>query len=570
MRAEKAKRSNDRERARVDRDAEKIRNRCQSLYEFVKEFWSVLEPAQEFKGGWAIEAVCKFLEAVTEGRIQYLLITIPPGMAKSLLVSVFWPAWEWGPRGKPAMRYLSTSYSRPNVIRDNRKMQRLVESDKYQRLWGANVTASAKWGEEKFETEQGGFREGRPMVSMTGGRGDRVIIDDPHSVDSAESDAERNSTVRTFREAIPDRVNDITTSAIVVIMQRLHAKDVAGTILEVGLPYVHLNLPMEFESRRVDNETGKETGGACEVWLPVPANDRDSAANDNSRETRVDETGNLVELFFRDPRTEEGELLFPERFPRDKVEGLKKSKGSYAYNGQYQQRPTAREGGMFKRKWFDGKVIDPEQVPATRSRVRAWDRAATKEEQGKEPDYTVGLRMSRKGPDYYIEHVARDRDTPGEIRRLMKALAETDPVETIMKIPQEPGQAGVDQRDQDLIAFTGHRMKFHRPSKSKEVRADGFAIQCEYGHVYLVRGDWNEAFLDELCSFPSGAFDDQVDAGADAFNELSGVGDERFESESSGARAMNTAGSVDKRYNSGDNGLADRVSVGSMANGAFG
>lgn len=567
MREARERRRTKRERERIERNAEKIRARCQSLYEFVKEFWPVLEPAHEFVDGWAIRAVCRMLELVTEGRIQYLLITIPPGMAKSLLVSVFWPAWEWGPRGQANLRFLATSYSRPNVIRDNRKMQRLVASEKYQQLWGSSVTPSSKWGEEKFETEQLGFREGRPFVSMTGGRGDRVIIDDPHSVDSAESTAERSSTVRTFREAIPDRVNDIAKSAIVVIMQRLHSGDVAGTILELGLPYVHLNLPMEFEERRVDRETGKVTGGACEIWLPVPANDRSDAANDDERETRVNSSGALEELIFRDPRTDEGELLFPERFGPEAIARLKKQKGAYAWQGQYQQRPTSREGGMFKRAWFEGKIIPASEVPHARIRVSAWDRAATKEQPGKAPDYTARVRMSRKGADYYIEHVNRWRESPGEVRKIMKSLAETDPRGTIIRVPIEPGQAGVDQYERDVEFFAGYTVRGERPTGAKEVRAEPMSIQAEFGHIYLVEGDWNEAFLEEVCAFPNATNDDMVDAAADAFNECAGAKSGRFEFESSGSREMADEASRDSRYNFGH--ISATAGFGSLGNGTF-
>lgn len=505
------------------------------------------------------------LELVTAGRIQYLLITIPPGMAKSLLVSVFWPAWEWGPKGRPDLRFLSTSYSRPNVIRDNRKMQRLVESEKFQQLWGATVSPSSKWGEEKFENAQTGFREGRPMVSMTGGRGDRVILDDPHSVDSAESTAERSATIRTFREAIPDRVNDIATSAIVVIMQRLHAGDVAGTILELGLPYVHLNLPMEFEERRIDPETGRASGGPCEIWLPAPAND-DGATGE--RETRVNAAGQLEELIFRDPRTEPGELLFPERFNAEAVERLKKQKGPYAWQGQYQQRPTAREGGMFKRAWFAGKVIPASEVPRSRIRVSAWDRAATKETPGKAPDYTARVRMSRSGADYFIEHVGTWRDTPGNVRKLMKSLAETDPRGTIIRVPIEPGQAGVDQYERDVEFFSGYTVRGERPTGAKEVRAEPMSIQAEFGHIYLVEGEWNEPFLEQLCAFPAAANDDMVDSAADAFNECAGAKTGGFEFESSGSRAMAEDVDRDSRYNFGDSDAT--AGFGSLGNGTFG
>lgn len=542
---------------RVRAEAEQIRQKCLSLYEFVQEFWSILEPGEviidgkacsSFVGGRAIKEICRFLEAVTDDRIQYLLINVPPGMMKSLLVSVFWPAWEWGPRGLVHKRYLTSSFSRPNVIRDNNKMRRLIESEKYQLLYGDTVKPSGKWGEETFENTATGGRQGRAFESMTGGRGDRVIIDDPHSVDSAESPTQRQRVVKTFREAIPDRLNNLRTSKIVVIMQRLHESDVAGTILELKLPYVHLNLPMEFEPRRVDPETGKTTGGACEVYLPNP------------------ETGE-PELFFRDWRTEEGELLFPERFPAEELATLRKAKGAYAWAGQYQQRPTAREGGMFKRAWFSGKIIPRSEVPkAARLRCRAWDRAGTKQEDGKSPDYSVGVRLLRNGADYYIEDVDRFRDTPAKVRARMLDNAQLDPPGTIVRIPQDPGQAGVDQKERDAEYFAGYRLSFHKPINDKTMRAEPFSVPCENGNVYLVEGDWNEEFLEELCTFPAGAKDDQVDAVADAFAELSGVKTWGFEGETAGARVSTSE--RDKRYNFGDNGgAASFGSRGSISQG---
>lgn len=456
-------------------------------------------------------------------------------MAKSLIVSVFWPAWEWGPKGRASLRYLTSSFSRQNVIRDNRKMQRLVESEKYQMLWGDKIKPSSKWGEEKFENLATGNREGRAFESMTGGRGDRVVIDDPHSVDSAESDAQRKGVVRTFREAIPDRLNDIAVSKIVAIMQRLHKQDVAGTILELGLPYVHLNLPMMFEEERINEANGEKTGGPCEVWL------------------RNKETGE-PELFFRDPRTVDGELLFPERFPAERLLVLKKTKGAYAWAGQYQQRPTEREGGMFKRAWFEGKIVPRTAIPASaRNRCRAWDRAGTakKKDGSNDPDYSAGVRMVRDGPDYYIEHVSRFQSSPGVTRKTMKSLAETDPTGTVIRIPQDPGQAGVDQIERDAEFFAGYRLSFVRPINDKAMRAEPLAVQAEFGHIYLIEGAWNEDFLEEICSFPNGP-DDQVDAAADAFSELAAAKSAGFDGDSAGTRVTVDTSNRDSRYNFGD------------------
>lgn len=528
--------------ADIQANATQARAQCRSLIGFVRRFWPILEPSRPFVEGWAIEAICSHLEAVSDGKIQYLLINVPPGMMKSLLVAVFWPAWEWAMRDA-TLRYLSTSFSRNNVIRDNSKMRRLVESDAYRVLFPHVALDPSSNAKDKFENLKTGNREGRAFESMTGGRGDRVLIDDPHSVTSAESDVQREEVVKTFREAIPDRLNDLTKSAIVVIMQRLHANDVAGTILKLGFPYVHLNLPMEFEPTRKVN--GEDVDNRCRTYL-----------SDGT-------------LFFEDPRTVEGELLFPERFPEAEVAALKTVKGPYAWAGQYQQRPTAREGGLFKRAWFAGKIMDRKTLPASLRRVRAWDFAATaEEEEADDPDWTAGVRMARHGVDYYVENVTRDRLSAAMVQRLVRAMAETDPVGTLIRIPQDPSQAGKGQAQSYVTALAGFPLKSELTTGrgNKVGRALPLSIQAEFGHIYLVNSGppedgldaWIEPFLDELCSFPAGHHDDQVDAAADAFAELALADVVDFRVESAGKSDILKVAERDSRYQFGDMGGDDR------------
>lgn len=469
-------------------EAEQIRARCQSLEGFIKEHWTVLEPKRPLRFGWALRAMCKHLEAVTEGRIQFLLMTVPPGMMKSLLM-VFWTAWEWGPVARSDTQVLATSYSQLNVLRDNLKLRRLIESDKFQTLWPLKLRGDQN-AKGKFENIGNGFSEARPFSSMTGGRGDRVKVDDPHSTETAESDTERQTAVRIFREGISDRLNDVTTSAIVIIMQRLHTQDVAGVALELDIGFIHLNLPMEFESERLGRD-GKMVGGACRTYIDG-------------------------ELFFEDPRTIEGELLFPERFPRDEVERLKKSKGAYAYAGQYQQRPTPRDGGLFKREWFTGKFIPQAAIGTVW--VRHWDLAATKKTTAAR---TAGVKLGRQ-PDgtFVVGHVAITQDEGHAVRQLISFTAETDGVDVKISLPQDPGQAGKVQSQDMVLMLAGYRVTAEAETGDKVTRAEPFSNQCEAGNVYLVQADWNSGYLDELCMFPGGSFKDQVDATSGAFGKL--------------------------------------------------
>jgi predicted phage terminase large subunit-like protein len=450
-----------------------VRERCQTLAGFVREAWPVLEPSAPYIHGWHIDAVCAHLEAVTAGRITRLLINIPPGMMKSLLVSVLWPAWEWGPCGLASMRYLTTSYSEDYAKRDARRMRDLVESEWYQALWGDAVRLTRS-GEKSFSNTAQGWREAKPFASLTGGRGDRVIVDDPHSTEKAESPADRETTTRIFRESLPTRVNDAQKSAIVIIMQRLHEEDVSGQAIALKLGYDHLMLPMEFEPDR-----------RCRTSIG-----------------------------FTDPRTYEGELLFPERFPRSTVDRDKIPLGGHAVAGQFQQRPAPREGGMFKRSWFE--IVDA--IPATANRkARAWDLGAT--ESG--GDYTVGLKASR-APEgvFYIEDVKREQFGPAGVERLIVTTASQDGTACTIRLPQDPGAAGKAYAATLITKLAGYPVKAVAPTGDKATRATPAAAQAEAGNIKLLRGPWNEAFLDEVCAFPSAAHDDQVDALADAINHL--------------------------------------------------
>jgi hypothetical protein len=219
-----------------------------SLSEFVRQAWHVIEPGQPYVHGWHLDFLAEHLEAITDGveidgkPYNRLLVNIPPGTMKSLLLNVFWPAWEWGPRNMPHLRYVCAAHKVENLsARDSRRMRVLVSSPWYQERWGDRVSLSRDQNEKlNFNNNAGGFRIATSITSLTGIRGDRVLLDDPHSVDSASSETQRESEVTTFLEAVPSRLNNPITSAIVVIMQRLHEEDVSGVILEKGLGYDHI------------------------------------------------------------------------------------------------------------------------------------------------------------------------------------------------------------------------------------------------------------------------------------------------------------------------------------------
>jgi len=327
----------------------------------------------------------------------------------------------------------------------------------------------------RFDTDFAGFKIATSVGGLgTGERGDRFIIDDPHNIKDGESDAKRFAALLWFTETVPTRMSDPEKSAIVIIMQRVHDQDISGYILEKELGYEHLMLPMEFEPER-----------KCTTCIG-----------------------------FEDPRIKDGELMWPERMTEAVVERDKNVLGAYAVASQFQQRPAPRGGGMFKREWFE--IVDA--PPAQRETIRAWDLAATDSHTAA---YTAGVKMSRcKDGFFYIEDVVRIQASEHKVERLILNTAANDGYSTRISGPQDPGQAGKAQAKYYIRQLAGYDVRFTPETGDKITRAKPMAAQAEAGNIKMIRGLWNEEYLDELCNFPFSKFQDQMDASSRAFNGL--------------------------------------------------
>lgn len=360
---------------------EDILERCEgkpdkpgSLHEFVKEMWSVLEPATEFKDGMALHAMCLHLECITYGKIQKFLGNVPPGSMKSLLVDVFWPAWEWGPARMPHLRYVCFSYSASLTERDNEKFRDLIISTKYQRLWGDRFKLK-KIGAVKVTNDKTGSKLATSIGGVgTGERGDRVILDDPHSVKEGESQIKREGAVEWFRSSMLNRLNDMHKSAIVVIMQRVHEADVSGCILELKMDFVHLFIENELTKRcrTVDPKTKKT------IWV--------------------------------DPRTRENQLYWPERMSREETQKLKKNIGPYAYAGQYQQAPRPKGGGIITEEGW--QIWKEDETPEMEFVLASLDGAYTEKETNDPSGVTiwgVWREPVTRQPQVLLMHAFSDR-----------------------------------------------------------------------------------------------------------------------------------------------------------------
>lgn len=445
------------------------------LVNFVERAWHVVEPSTKYTPGWHINAICEHLEGVSDGSIRNLLINIPPRHAKSLLLAVFWPCWEW--TLTPCTRWLFSSYAQQLSIRDSAKCRRLIQSPWYQSLWGDKFKLSDDQNAKmRFENNATGYRLATAVgAAATGEGGDIVAVDDPHSAQQASSPVQRESALVWWDETMSTRLNDARTGRKVIVMQRLHERDLSGHVLDKG-GYEHLCLPAEFESaRRCSTSIG---------WV--------------------------------DPRTEEGELLWPERMGSDQIAERKRDLGEYGYVGQYQQRPAPRGGGMFPIDRFN---ISPHAVDQTKiaSSVRYWDKAGT--EGG--GAYTAGVLMHRmKDGTYVIEDVVRKQMGALERETKIRQTAVADGKRVKIWIEQEPGSGGKESAEATIRNLAGYIIKKDRVTGSKESRAEPYAVQVQGGNVTLVAAEWNRPFMGEHETFPVGQYKDQVDAAAGAFAKL--------------------------------------------------
>jgi len=447
-------------------EAELCRRRLRAFIEYA---WPFVEPKAPFVPNWHIDVLCDLLESVTAGTTKRVIINVPPGSMKSLLVSVLWPAWEWA--NDPTLRYLTASYSAALSIRDNLRLRDIVTSDWYQKNFKIRLD-DAQAAKQRFNTTEGGWRIATSVNGLgTGEHPDRIIIDDPISADQARSDAERKAANDWFDRTISTRVS--RNPAILVIMQRLHQDDLSGHLLENG-GYEHVCFLMRYQ-------THKE---ADQDWKPDP----------------------------RDPRRKAGELFWPDHFPEQKVRELERDLGPFGAAGQLQQQPVPEGGGLFKREWF--QTVDA--VPAKAIRARGWDTAGT-EGAG---DWTVGTKIATLDGIFYIEDVVRGQLGPHAVDQLMKSTAQADGPTCMQREEKEGGSAGLTVVEVRTKTLVGHDYSGVPISGDKVTRAKPFRSQCEAGNVKIVAGPWNKIYLDELTVFPMGKHDDQVDASSCAFNAL--------------------------------------------------
>ena len=479
-----------------------------SLYAFLVECWAIVEPSVPFVSNWHIEVMCQVLQDIATGKESRTrwIFNISPGTMKSLLISVIFPAWVWA--RNPKKRFLTASYGQHLTIRDNLRVRDIIQSPWFQQYFPTKLVEDQNT-KTRYNTAVGGWRIATSVDGVgTGEHPNFIIIDDPITATQAESEPERTAANTWFDRTISSR-GVAQNVIIIIVMQRLHQDDLTGHLLAKG-GWAHVRFPMRFEKC------------TCAAPLAELPEDQRCILHKADPHWVADPL---------DPRTEPGELMFPALFDETKVALLERDLGPFGAAGQLQQRPAPAGGGQFKREWF--QFIDAAAVPSLVRRVRGWDTAAT--EGG--GDYTVGVKMSeafawlpsledpkvrtlQSTGKFFVEHVERGQWGPAGVDGIMKATAQLDGKACPVREEKDPGAGGKATLAARARLLAGFDYGFNALGANKGIRAKPFRSQCQAGNVYLVRAPWNEAYITELCGFPTATYDDQVDGSSCSFNAL--------------------------------------------------
>lgn len=459
-----------------------------SLYEFVKQSWHVVEPGVPFVPSWHIEVICEHLEAVSAGEIQRLLINIPPRHSKSTIVSVMWPMWEW--LTTPEQKFLCASYSGTLSIRDNLKARRLIQSPWYQQRWGHLFAfAGDQNAKQRFENDKTGYRIATSVGgTATGEGGSRLILDDPHNAQDAQSDVMRESALEWFDVVWSTRLNDPKRDAMVTIMQRLHERDISGHILEDIGGWEHLCIPAEWDGKRRTTSLGAY-----------------------------------------DPRQRKGELICPERFGEKEITALKQLLGSYGASGQLQQDPVPLEGGILKGKNFQMWPAD-KGLPQFEYILQSYDCAFTEKTSGDPTACTVWAMFTHEGRrnamliDAWDDHLSYPELRARAIKDWGTEYGGTTVKDGIRRA-RRPDRVLVEAKAsgqsllQDLRLAKVPAVGYNPGNADKVSRAHQAAPTLELGLLWVPesgknRGQfvsWASAFLKQVEKFPVAEHDDYVD-----------------------------------------------------------
>lgn len=402
--------------------------------------------------------IAEFLMRVFNGEVKRGIINIPPRYGKTELVIKLFIAWSLVKNNQS--KFIHLSYSDDLALDNSSQAKEYIESEAFQKFWQMKLKKDAQ-GKKKWFNEFGGgvyatasggaitgFGAGVAESKMFSGA---ILIDDPLKPDDAFSELKRKAVNERYNNTIRSRVNDRDTP-ILLIMQRLHEEDLSGFLLN---------------------------GGSGEHWehLCLPA------------------------------LNEFNEPLWKEKHTFEELEQIRQA-NRYTFAGQYMQTPAPDEGGEWKKEWF--KIIDKSEVPINSLRWELFiDGAYTKNTANDPTGFQIGAKW---GNDYVIySSIDKYLEMPELLKFIPNHINSSDlKIHLTLVEPKASGKS-LQQMISSTTRINIAEIKTDFVNSSKIENARACSPFIEAGRVYLVKGNWNEAFLNQVGTFPNAKHDEHID-----------------------------------------------------------
>lgn len=448
-----------------------------SFYEFYKAAFCQLHPGEQYDENWHAKYICDLLQEEAErviagkSRDKDIIINVPPRSSKSMIVTVIWPVWIW--TISPNKKFIRCSYSDALATDLNRKSKDLILCNWFQRLYGNIVKLRPDLqGASYFGNVSGGFMYAFGLDgTVTGYGGDFIIADDAQNPKKADSEVERESTIKRWNETISNRLNQLEIGGRIIVMQRLAIKDLTGYLLDPkeGRPesIKHICIPAVYDEK-----------------LVKPVELRQHYINN---------------------------LFWATRFS-DKVIHDEKRKGSLYFAGQFQQTPVPLEGNLFKRAWFN--IVEPEMVSRNdqESPIHFFlDTAYTDNHDENDPTGIV-CAFLKNNYIYVINYVEVYMNFPNLCKFVAQYIM-LNGYSNSSGIYIEPKANGkpVVERLREATQLNVIEIATEGRMPDKVQKASSISPICEARRVQLIAGPWNDSFLSSLCGFPKAEHDEVVD-----------------------------------------------------------
>lgn len=486
-----------------------------SFAAFVKQAWSYVPQVEPLVWGWHMDAICVHLEAVARAEINWLGIAMPPGFGKSVFTSVLWPAWIW--TWWPRCQFIFGSYSHGFVVRDARRCREVVMSDWYQQTYcrPAGWALREDYGSaDNFSNTAGGVRFATSVGGQGAGLRAHVIgVDDPLNIGDAFSDKARDEAIAWISQTLSQRFVAGYPPRFSLVMQRLHELDPMHWLgTQPGAQILRLPTEAEPESRCTTRRTVTRTNGHVERTI----------------------------VEWADPRETPGELLFPQLYPRERIEGDKLRLGSFGFAAQHQQRPAPEGGGLFPIKnwkfWTSDDATMERLGYGGHPRPRGCNDLPAVVVDLNDLDnelFSVDATFKETKSGSYV--VIQVWASKGAMRLLLYSFRRrmdfTDTVEALLDViklfPHVRRKLIEGKANGDAIISTLEKhhgiigLEAVPVGAAKKPRAMAMQPYQSAGNIYLPEGaPFVHEHISEHAAFPNGANDDQVDCQSQALQGL--------------------------------------------------